>query len=393
VEYQGYLLLADITGYTLYLTRSELEHAQGTLTDLLELLIENTRPPLVVSQLEGDAVFSYGLHEGFVTAQTFVEMVEDTYVAFRRTIDLMVLNNTCLCNACANVSSLDLKFFVHHGSFALQQLGEREQLVGSDVNLIHRLLKNTVTASTGLTAYVLCTDAAVEALQLADGAAAAMTRHVETVADFGPVVVWVKDMHPVFDARRDEEQLTYDDDEILGSVETEVAMRPELVWDYLNQSDFRNVLIGSDSLDILDRRDGRIGPGSVYQCYHGSRVFPQVVLEWRPFDRVVVQQMLPLPGRPAYVLMDFHLQPTEGGTCLRQTVAQPTGPRLKRMAARAMMRMMGGRALADLERFRDRIQQDLAATTSARSSLHPLPRTAVAAAAAVALGRTEAEDR
>ena len=35
--------------------------------------------------------------------QTFVELIEDTYVAFRRAIDLMVVNTTCECNACRNI--------------------------------------------------------------------------------------------------------------------------------------------------------------------------------------------------------------------------------------------------------------------------------------------------
>jgi hypothetical protein len=53
--HEGYLLIADITGYTQYLSESELEHAQETLTALLEVRVENTRPPLVISRLEGDA--------------------------------------------------------------------------------------------------------------------------------------------------------------------------------------------------------------------------------------------------------------------------------------------------------------------------------------------------
>ncbi|HJQ94364.1 MAG TPA: DUF2652 domain-containing protein, partial [Acidimicrobiia bacterium] len=101
MERVGYILIADITGYTTYLNESELEHAKETLTDLLELLIGHIKPPLVVSSLEGDAVFSYGLDPGFVSSQTFLEGIEDMYVAFRRAIELMVLNNTCRCNACA----------------------------------------------------------------------------------------------------------------------------------------------------------------------------------------------------------------------------------------------------------------------------------------------------
>ncbi len=47
----GYFLIADITGYTGYLSVSELDHAQQTLTALLTLLIKQTRPPLIISRL------------------------------------------------------------------------------------------------------------------------------------------------------------------------------------------------------------------------------------------------------------------------------------------------------------------------------------------------------
>ena len=40
--YEGYILIADITGYPRYSSKSELVHAQETLTAMLELLVENT---------------------------------------------------------------------------------------------------------------------------------------------------------------------------------------------------------------------------------------------------------------------------------------------------------------------------------------------------------------
>ena len=126
--HEGYLLIAHITGYTRYLSESELEHAQDTLTALLELLVENTGPPLVISRLAGDAVISYGLRENFFHGQTLIEKIEDTYVAFRKTIERLVLNNTCKCNACANISNLDLKFFIHYGTFGIQRISESEAM-------------------------------------------------------------------------------------------------------------------------------------------------------------------------------------------------------------------------------------------------------------------------
>jgi len=43
-SHEGFLLIADITGYTQCLSESELEHAQETLTALLMLLVDHTRP-------------------------------------------------------------------------------------------------------------------------------------------------------------------------------------------------------------------------------------------------------------------------------------------------------------------------------------------------------------
>jgi len=186
--YEGYLLIADITGYTRYLSESELEHAQDTLTALLELLVEHTRPPLVISRLAGDAVISYGLRESFFQGQTLIEKIEDTYVAFRKTIERLVLNNTCRCNACANISNLDLKFFIHYGSFGIQRISDHDELVGSDTNLLHRLLKNSVTEKTGVRAYALFTEAAIQQLgveDLVDG----MTPHTEIYEYLGEVEV------------------------------------------------------------------------------------------------------------------------------------------------------------------------------------------------------------
>jgi hypothetical protein len=48
---KGYLFIADITGYTMYLSQSELEHAHGVIESLLTLLIDHTRPPLVINRL------------------------------------------------------------------------------------------------------------------------------------------------------------------------------------------------------------------------------------------------------------------------------------------------------------------------------------------------------
>lgn len=361
MELRGYILIADITGYTSYLNESELDHARETLGNLLELLIDNTKPPLVISRLEGDAVFSYGLDDGFVDPQTFLEMIENTYVSFRRAIELMVLNNTCQCNACANVSSLDLKFFVHHGTFVLQSVGESQELMGSDVNLTHRLLKNSVTKATGIRAYSLITEEAVESLGISD-LTEEMVSHVEDVPDFGRVRVWIQDMHPTYEARRDEQIIQFDPSEIILDESVQIALQPELVWDYLTHSEFRNLTLGSERFEI-DRQGKRIGEGSVYQCYHGDAVIPQVVLEWRPFERMLVRQPAPIVS-DSHIHVDFGLQPNDGGTLLNCRGARPTGSGWKRVVVRVIQRAMRPMIRRNLVKFKEEIEEDAASRES-----------------------------
>ena len=290
---QGYFLIADITGYTNYLNSSELEHAQQTLTTLLNLLIQHTKPPLIISRLAGDAVISYGLRDNFLQGQTFVETIEDTYVAFRRAIDLMVLNTTCKCNACANIKALDLKFFVHFGVFGIQYLNGHDEMVGADVIVIHRLLKNTVKEKTGLRAYVLYTDAAIQQLGLQD-ICALMTPHVEEYDPSRAVKTWIQDLSLVWKKKKDRLHLPFPTKDILLQVATDIGLPAERVWDYLIQPEHFNVLAGGTHTVLENRRGGRVSESTVYQCFHGDMVFPQTILEWQIFERILVQLLAPI---------------------------------------------------------------------------------------------------
>ena len=55
---QGFLLIADITGYTMFLTRSELDHAQGILDALFKSIFAEIKPPIMLSNLQGDAALT-----------------------------------------------------------------------------------------------------------------------------------------------------------------------------------------------------------------------------------------------------------------------------------------------------------------------------------------------
>ena len=65
------LIVADISGYTRFMVSNQevLHHAQAIISELIKAIIKQVEIPLVVSKLEGDAVFLYALKNG--TAETW----------------------------------------------------------------------------------------------------------------------------------------------------------------------------------------------------------------------------------------------------------------------------------------------------------------------------------
>jgi hypothetical protein len=108
----------------------------------------------------------------------------------------MVLNTTCTCNACANLSALDLKFVVHHGDFAISEMAGNQELIGPNVNLVFRLAKNRIREILGFTAYIAYTTHAVAALELPEFAVTLAPLTADT-DEFGSVQLLVADMRPV----------------------------------------------------------------------------------------------------------------------------------------------------------------------------------------------------
>ena len=84
--------------------------------------------------------------------------LESTYLAFARRRRTVALSSSCACDACRRTPELDLKFCAHHGSFVEHYVAGSREIVGSDVILAHRLLKNTVTETHGLRGYALVTE-------------------------------------------------------------------------------------------------------------------------------------------------------------------------------------------------------------------------------------------
>ena len=96
----GYLVLADISGYTSYVAQTEIEHADMALSYLLETLVESLSSLLTICQLEGDAVFAYIEESKLAEAKSLIKLIDQTYLAFREKALALYAGATCPCRAC-----------------------------------------------------------------------------------------------------------------------------------------------------------------------------------------------------------------------------------------------------------------------------------------------------
>ena len=144
---QSLLLIADIGGYTDYMRthRMSLAHAEVNTARLLEKVIDAV-PDFELVEIEGDAAFlarQVDTSEAEVVVQQTLEAAISMHEAFHLERHY-VATNLCPCRSCTQATNLTLKFVAHVGEVATQTIRERRKLVGIDVILVHRLLKNTV---------------------------------------------------------------------------------------------------------------------------------------------------------------------------------------------------------------------------------------------------------
>ncbi|MEO8456907.1 MAG: DUF2652 domain-containing protein [Chloroflexota bacterium] len=317
---QGYLLLADISGYTAFLTGTELEHAHEIIQELTALIRERLAPPMRFVKVEGDAVFCYADAATFSNGERFVELIEACYFDFSNRLLDMTRATTCQCNACSAIGSLGLKFVAHFGTYVVERDGEREDLAGADVILAHRLLKNSIGENGGPQAYAFLTNACLAQMPVPFG----WPSHSETYDSFGETKGGIHDLAPVLAALRENRREYLTSDQADTEYVQELPVPPSIAWKYyvdpIERQRWACRQFGKDP-DELDRNSsGRVGVGATTHCGHGpgNIVAHREWVDWRPFDYFTCHTTTPIAGafvssKPAIETVEFTPLPN-GGT-------------------------------------------------------------------------------
>jgi hypothetical protein len=241
---------------------------------------------------------------------------------------------------------LDLKFFVHHGDFIVQEVSGIRELVGSDVNMIHRLMKNHVTENTGWTAYMLFTNRAIQSLGVK---IEEIHEQIETYEHLGEILIHCIDLHTRYKAIIEIRRVFVSPEEADFTFTFDFDAPPPVIWHWLTDIEKKTLLAdGGAIFTAQSRPGGRTGPGASNHCAHGKNLkgsLVETILDWRPFE---------------YYTFDG----TEGNNIMRQTCrlesisdgmgtrlhihAVMLSPSVPRFIRRPMVKMMFSKMVSSL---------------------------------------------
>lgn len=140
---KGLLFIPDISGFTRFITETEIDHSRVIIQELLELLINSNEIGLEISEIEGDAILFYKYGE-CPDVETLYRQVAAMFRAFHSHIGAYDQRRFCQCEACNSVLKLSLKVITHYGEFTGYNVKNFNKLIGKDVIVAHQLLKNDI---------------------------------------------------------------------------------------------------------------------------------------------------------------------------------------------------------------------------------------------------------
>ena len=143
MENKGLLFIPDISGFTRFVTETEIGHSRSIIQELLEILINANQIGLEVSEIEGDAILFYKFGES-PDLQELYKQVEKMFCEFHRHLGIYEISRYCQCKACIAAVNLTLKVITHYGEFTGYNVKNFSKLIGKDVIVAHQLLKNDI---------------------------------------------------------------------------------------------------------------------------------------------------------------------------------------------------------------------------------------------------------
>ncbi|MDB4293248.1 DUF2652 domain-containing protein [Maribacter sp.] len=152
------ICIPDISGFTKFMSEADFELSSKVIPSLLNQIIYSNEIGLKVSEIEGDAVLFYrtGPLPDF---KDLVNQCRQFYTEFYEKLEVLRKKYSENEQATLIPDILGLKIILHYGKeVAPVKVGTRIKLIGEDLIVAHKLLKNKVP----LDEYILLSEAVTD---------------------------------------------------------------------------------------------------------------------------------------------------------------------------------------------------------------------------------------
>ena len=135
----AFLYIPDISGYTQFINSTNIKYSRKLIHELLENIVDSNILNLKIAEIQGDAILFYKL--GTPPSLGKLEsQVKLTFLRFQESLEHMRMKYDLLRKA----PDLSLKIIVHWGIVGTIEIKNIVKLLGKDMVLAHRILKNNI---------------------------------------------------------------------------------------------------------------------------------------------------------------------------------------------------------------------------------------------------------
>lgn len=138
------MCLPDLTGFTKFISDADINFSGKVIPTILKSIINGNRSEFKVGEVEGDAILFYTF-EPFPSLQQLYDQSLHFFTTFQEGLKEIEKEYPDEYRKYLSAGKLGLKVVLHSGLTTDEKIETRTKLIGEDVIIAHRLLKNSVS--------------------------------------------------------------------------------------------------------------------------------------------------------------------------------------------------------------------------------------------------------
>jgi uncharacterized protein DUF2652 len=147
------ICMPDITGFTRFMAETDIEFSRKIIPPLLRNIVTSNTLNLKVGEIEGDAILFYRFGS-LPSLKDLTEQCINFYLNFNKHLESLKNEFPEEFEKYISPSKLALKIVLHAAEITSTNIEGNIKLIGEDMVVVHKLLKNTVKESE----YILLTE-------------------------------------------------------------------------------------------------------------------------------------------------------------------------------------------------------------------------------------------